>query len=110
MEAADKVRNPAAQGRRDSNHGDIAKWYEAAYCTVIDLSHVGFGCPDLAVALAGRMYLREIKTAAGNLEASQTTFAATWRGPKIEVVRTQADVINDVLNLRQAISRGSYGR
>lgn len=103
------MRNPAAQGRRDSNHADIAKMYEDAYCTVLDLSHVGFGCPDLAIALAGRMYLREIKTDHGHLEASQKTFQTTWRGPKIEVVRTQADVINDVLNLRQTISRGSYG-
>lgn len=104
------MRNPATQGRRDTNHADIAKMYEDAYCNVIDLSHVGFGCPDILIALSGRAYLREVKFERGHLEASQKTFQDTWRGPKIEVVRTQADVINDVLNLRQTISRGSYGR
>jgi hypothetical protein len=103
------MRNPAAQGRRDSNHSEIAKWYEDAYCSVLDLSHVGFGCPDLAIGVGGRMYLREIKFERGHLEPSQKRFQETWRGPKIEVVRTQADVINDVLQLRQTISRGKFG-
>jgi hypothetical protein len=104
------MRNPAAQGRRDSTHADIVRWYEQAYCNVIDLSHVGGGCPDILIALNRQCcVLREIKSDMGSLEASQKTFQATWRGPKIEIVRTQADVLNDVLQLRQGISRRNYG-
>jgi hypothetical protein len=52
------------------------------------------------------MELVEVKTEAGNLEASQKLFAAVWRGPKIVVVRTKADVVNHILNLRERASRG----
>lgn len=95
--------------KRDFNHTDVVKAYEEAYCTVLDLSKVGFGCPDILVAFAGRCYLREIKTERGNLGPAQKRFQDVWRGPKIEVVRDPASAINDVLNLRQTISRGSYG-
>jgi hypothetical protein len=102
------MRNPAALGRPDSNHSDVVKAYEDAYCTVLDLSKVGFGCPDILIALGQRCYLREIKTEHGHLGPAQKRFMDVWRGPKIEVMRTQADVLNDILNLRQHISRGRY--
>lgn len=101
------MRNPAAQGRPDANHTEIVAAYEALYCNVLDLSHVGFGCPDIGIALSRRMYLREIKTTAGNLSPSQIRFANVWRGPEIKVIRTVADVENDVLLLREQISRGT---
>jgi hypothetical protein len=104
------MRNPAAQGRADSNHGEIVKRYEEMFCNVLDLHKLGFGCPDILVAFSGWCGLREIKTEAGNLEPSQKRFMETWRGPKITVIRTIADVDNDVLNIRQQVSRGKqYG-
>lgn len=104
------MRNPAAQGRRDATHAEVVKAYEDAYCNVIDLSHVGFGCPDVLIALSGGCWLREIKTERGHMEASQKRFGETWRGPKIQLVRSSADAINDALNLRQNISRSIYGQ
>lgn len=44
------------------------------------------------------------------MEASQKRFGETWRGPKIQLVRSSADAINDALNLRQNISRSIYGQ
>jgi len=102
------MRNPAALGRRDGNHAEIAKWYEDAYCSVIDLHALGLGIPDLLIGVGGRAFLREVKTEHGHLEDSQTAFAKTWRGGKIEVVRSLHDVTNDVLQLRQHVSRGRY--
>lgn len=90
------MRNPVAQGRPDANHAEIVKRYEQQYCNVIDLSKVGFGCPDILIALGRRCFLREIKTEDGELEPSQIRFASVWRGPKIEVIRTLDEVDLDV--------------
>ena len=100
------MRNPAARGRADSNQAEIVVQYEELFCNVLDLSHVGFGCPDLAIACSGRMELVEVKTDAGNLNAAQRRFAEVWRGPKIVIARTKADAINHALNLRERVSRG----
>lgn len=103
------MRNPAAQGRADKNHSEVRGWYEELFCSVVDLHGVGGGCPDLLVGFAGRSELVEVKTEHGQLEPSQVTFGKTWRGSKITVVRTHADVINHVQNVRERISRGSHG-
>lgn len=95
------MRNPAAQGRRDANHGELAEHYEAMFCSVLDLSHVGFGCPDLAVACSGRMELVEVKTADGELNAAQKRFASVWRGPKIVIARTRDDVEAHIKAMRK---------
>lgn len=100
------MRNPAAKGRPDANHNSIRDWYEALYCSVVDLHSVGFGCPDLLVGVSGRSELVEVKTECGNLEPSQVRFIRDWRGSKVTVVRTQADVINHVQNVREKVSRG----
>lgn len=101
------MRNPAAQGRADSNHSEVVGWYEELFCSVVDLHEVGFGCPDLMIGLAGRTELVEVKTKVGQLEPSQIRFARDWRGSKVTVVRTQGDVINHVQNVRERISRGT---
>jgi hypothetical protein len=100
------MRNPAAQGKRDANHADIAAWYEELYCNVLDLSHVGFGCPDVGIACGGRLELVEIKTEDGELNAAQKRFAAEWRGPKIRIARTREDVIAHVQDIRRRVAKG----
>ena len=99
------MRNPAAQGRPDANHAEVKGWYEELYCSVVDLHGVGFGCPDLLVGLAGHTDLVEVKTEAGQLKPSQKRFQSVWRGAKVVVVRTHADVINHVQNVREFGSR-----
>jgi metal-dependent hydrolase (beta-lactamase superfamily II) len=95
------VRNPAAQGRPDANHRKIVDWYEELYCSVVDTHELGFGFPDLVVGCAGRTELVEVKSDPGHLLDSQVLFARTWRGSKVVVVRTHADVINHVQNIRE---------
>lgn len=100
------MRNPAAQGRADSNQSEIKGWYEELFCSVLDLHSIGFGCPDLLVGLAGVTELVEVKTEEGQLRPSQLRFQHDWRGKKVVVVRTHSDVINHVQNVRERVSRG----
>jgi hypothetical protein len=101
------VRNPARQGKPDSNHAEIAGYYEALYCSVFDSHECGLGFPDLVVGVAGVTCLVEIKSEDGELRASQNLFIRSWRGAKPVVVRTQADVINHVQGVRERVSRGN---
>lgn len=94
------LRNPAAQGRPDANHGEIVGWYEALYCSVLDLHSVGFGCSDVLIGCAGVNDLVEIKTEDGELEPSQVRFNRDWRGRRPIIVRTQDDVIKHVISMR----------
>jgi hypothetical protein len=98
------VRNPAAQGKPDSNHADVVGWYESLYCSVFDSHACGLGFPDLVVGIAGVTCLVEIKSEDGELRASQNLFIRTWRGAKPVVVRTQGDVINHVQSVRERVS------
>lgn len=101
-----RMKRFAKRSEPDENQGQIVAQYEELYCNVIDLSGVGFGCPDLAIACSGRMELVEVKTEVGQLNAAQKRFSDTWRGPKIVIVRTITDALNHVLNLRERVSRG----
>jgi hypothetical protein len=100
------MRNPSAQGRTDANHSEVTGWYEELFCSVVDLHAVGGGVPDLLIGCAGRSELVEVKTEHGQLEPAQVTFIRDWRGAKVVIVRTQADVINHVMNIRERVTRG----
>lgn len=103
------MRNPAAQGRTDSNHTEIVRAYEEMFCSVVELHKVGFGCPDLMVGCAGRTELVEVKTEHGQLEPSQIRFQNDWRGSKVVIVRTAIDAQNHVLNIREKQATGKWG-
>jgi hypothetical protein len=94
--------------KADSNHSEVTGWYEELFCSVLDLHKLGGGAPDLLVGCAGRSELVEVKPEAGQLRANQVTFNRTWRGNKVVLVRTQADVINHVKNIRERVSRGKW--
>lgn len=100
------MRHAAAKGLPDSNHAEIVAAYEELYCSVQDTHMVGGGFPDLVVGIAGVDCKVEVKTETGQLEPSQIRFQRDWRGSKVVVVRTRADVQNHVLEVRQRISRG----
>jgi hypothetical protein len=88
--------------RRDDGHRKIVEWYEELFCSVLDLHTMGHGCPDLLIGCAGRDELVEVKSEVlGQLESVQVMFAKNWRGRKVTVVRTHADVINHVQNIRE---------
>jgi hypothetical protein len=94
------VRHPAAQGRPDANHNQIADAYRSLYCSVFDSHACGLGFPDLVVGIGGVTVLVEIKSEDGELRASQNLFIRSWRGSKVEVVRTTEDVIAHVQRVR----------
>lgn len=69
----------------DANHLEIIRALEAAGCTVLDLSAVGGGAPDLAVGRGRVTYLLEIKHGvraryAYKDDAHQREAQSRWRG------------------------------
>ena len=82
--------------RTDDNHKQIVNAFRSLFCTVLDLSRVGQGCPDILIGRHGKNVLVEIKD--GNKTASRTKltrdecgFHQTWKG-RVEIVRNVEDV------------------
>ena len=83
--------------RTDANHAEIVKAARKMGCTVLDLSGVGSGCPDLLVSIQGKNLLIEVKDSAKppsarKLTPDQIKFHAAWKGP-IAIVESVADLI-----------------
>lgn len=80
-----------ARRSKDMNHNEIARALIRAGCSVLDLSGVGNGCPDMLVGIRNENVLLEIKRpkekgqTAGRLRESQERFFALWRGPVYKV-------------------------
>lgn len=82
------------KSKRDANHVELTKAFEAMGCSVLDLHKVGGGCPDVLVGLHDFNHLIEFKNKDGRntIEPSQTEFAEKWRGDGICIVRNDEDV------------------
>lgn len=84
------------KNRRDANHGEISRAFAKLGWSVVDLSRVGSGCPDIGIAkhtAQGRITaLVEIKVTKGRLGKLQSQFASIWPG-KVYVCRTVEDVL-----------------
>ena len=76
----------------DENHKEIVAALEAIGCSVLDLSRVGDGCPDILVGWRSTCVLMEIKKLGGKLNKDQELFHQLWRG-SICVVRTPEEAI-----------------
>ena len=65
--------------------------------SIVDLSQVGFGCPDLLVGFRKRNFLIEIKNPAtyGKLSADQNDFFDNWRG-EVLVARASTHLIAEL--------------
>ena len=90
--------------RIDANQNEIVAAFERLGCSVIDLSAVGKGVPDLAVSVFLQTVLVEVKTLEGELEPSQIRFhreSKAW----IEVARTLEDVERIVAAMRRQVHR-----
>lgn len=76
--------------RTDSTHIDIVATLRLLGCSVVSLSPIGRGCPDLAVAVAGKTYLVEIKDGSKSwkLTPDQERFILGWNAeiPVLESV------------------------
>lgn len=88
MEWAIRERKPMRRAAKiDDNQNEIVKALRQAGCTVLILSSVGKGCPDILVGrAAGRQnYLLEIKDGSKpkceqKLTRDQVVFHQSWRG------------------------------
>lgn len=86
--------------RVDSNHAEIVRSLRQAGCSVLDLSAVGNGCPDLLVSRPTwphALVLLEVKDgrkppSARKLTDAQTEFWAQFRGP-MHLVTCVADAL-----------------
>lgn len=100
------MRNPAVQGRADSNQSEIAQVYRRLGFSVIDLHSVGFGCPDLLASLASWMGLIECKTEGGTFTTAQVRFNRDWRGAKPTVIRSVDEALAHATEVRKRIYGG----
>lgn len=64
----------------DGNQSEIVKALRTAGCSVLVLSRVGQGCPDLLVARDGRNVLLEVKRRGKQLNDEQREFVRGWHG------------------------------
>lgn len=81
----------------DGTHRMIVKAFRDLQYSVLDLSRVGAGCPDLLVSTANTRgqpvtCLVECKMPKGKLNKRQLEFVSSWHGA-IEVARSVDDVL-----------------
>jgi len=84
------------RGRRtDANQASIMAALRQVGATVVDLSAVGRGVPDLLVGFRGQTYLLEVKNKAGRnrLTADQDVFLAWWHGVPPVIVYNENDAL-----------------
>lgn len=76
--------------RTDANHRQIVDALRRIGASVVDLSDVGDGCPDLLVGFRGKNYLMEVKDGAKKpserrLRETQVEFFRDWTGQAAKV-------------------------
>lgn len=68
----------------DTNHAEIVKFFREMGGSVLDLSRVGKGCPDILVGINNRMAFVEIKRdAKAKYTDDQIKFMQNWKGGTI---------------------------
>lgn len=83
--------------RVDANHAEIVAALRAVGCTVIDLTAVGGGVPDLLVKCRdGSLRLMEIKVAKGKLNKMQREWHDKWQGDFLSIVRSVAEALKAI--------------
>lgn len=86
--------------RVDANHSEIVQGLRKAGCSVLDLSRVGQGCPDICVGFGGINLLMEIKDgskspSARKLTVDEVKFHRGWSGA-VTVVNSLEDAIKQI--------------
>ena len=81
--------------RTDSNHKEIMQAFRSVGATVLDLSRVGMGCPDLLISHQGSQALVEVKAPGGKFTPQQKLFMTCWQAPvhKIETVQEAVELV-----------------
>lgn len=78
--------------RVDANQAEIIAALRRIGYSVLSLTKMGNGCPDLLASRAKQNLLLEVKSDRGELRESQSDFAKTWNAP-VYVVRNADDVL-----------------
>lgn len=89
--------------KKDANQPEIVEALEKIGCSVLDLSGVGGGCPDLLVSFRGRLLLMEVKNpkARGKLNERQKKWHSDWRGD-VRVVNSVGEAIHVIEHYLEA--------
>ena len=66
--------------RVDENQKQLVHTFIALGASVLNLSRVGQGCPDLLIGYKGKSVLVEVKSAKGTFTEPQIKFMQNWRG------------------------------
>ena len=84
--------------KTDANQSAIIATLRQVGATVVDLSAVGKGCPDLLVGHRGVTYLLEVKNVKGKNRTTpdQDVFYAWWRGAPVAIVRTADEAMTAI--------------
>ena len=92
--------------KTDVNQAEIVAALRAAGVSVVDLSGVGQGCPDLLCAIPSFMALLEVKKPLGprtdpdthdderDLTGVQCAWLKAWHGPKVWIVRSVREALD----------------
>jgi len=80
--------------RVDCNQKDIVHALKTFGATVVDLSGIGKGCPDLLIGFKGTTYLIEIKKdSKAKFTPQQLQFNELWSGGVIARIQTIDEAI-----------------
>ena len=80
--------------RVDVNQKDIVNALKMFGATVVDLSSVGKGCPDLLMGFNNKTYLIEVKRdSKAKFTPQQLQFNELWRGGLVVRVETVQDAL-----------------
>ena len=84
--------------KTDANQSAIVAVLREVGATVVDLSAVGRGVPDLLVGFRGVSYLLEVKNVKGKNRTTpdQDVFYAWWRGAPAIIVRTADEALSAI--------------
>jgi len=89
---------PSRAKRTDANQSDIIKALKKVGASVVDLSEVGHGCPDLAIGFRKKNYFFEVKTEKGKLNNLQGLWHKYWNG-QVAVVNSPENAVDTLLLL-----------
>ena len=79
--------------RADNNQKEIIEALRQIGASVLVLSQVGGGCPDLLIGFRNQSILMEVKTKKGKLKPEQIEFIYRWRGNQVQIVRSVEEAI-----------------
>jgi len=81
--------------RVDCNQKDIVHALKMLGASIVDLSGVGKGCPDLLVGFNNITYLIEVKKDnKAKFTAAQLQFNENWHGGVVARIESASDAIN----------------